>query len=41
MKTTARRFIANIPYNAQVFFTDAEFDAARIIYLNQMRVARS
>lgn len=31
--------IGNIPYNTQAFFTAAEFDVARIIYVNQQRAA--
>lgn len=32
--------LGNIPHNTQVFFTDAEFEVARIIYVNQQRVAK-
>lgn len=31
--------LGNIPHNMQVFFTDAEFEVARLIYVNQQRAA--
>jgi hypothetical protein len=32
--------LGNIPHNTQAWFTDAEFEVARLIYVNQQRAAR-
>lgn len=33
--------LGSIPHNAQALFTDAEFEVARLIYVNQQRAAQA
>lgn len=40
MKPWTGKKICSIPHNTQVFFTYAEFEAARLLYVNQQRAAR-